>query len=374
MDELPPTEQRLKFAPVYSLLEKAIEDHVFPGCSFGVLSRGNLVALDAVGRQTYDPASPAIHPETVYDLASLTKVVATTSMAMLLHQRNQLNLDQPLVEILPEFQSGEGGASNRAAVTLRHLLAHNSGLAAYARLFETHSTPQGLFDACLHMPLEVAPGTRAEYSDIGFILLGRALEIVARESSLDEFCRTNVFDPLSMTSLCFKPTPEMRADIPPTEDDTLFRRRIIQGEVQDENCSVLGGVSGHAGLFGNALDLLRFSQSILDAYADEPHTLFAPETVRLFANRTGEPPDSSRALGWDTPSASSSAGSMFSTKTIGHLGYAGTSLWIDLRAQCAIVLLTNRTWPSRDNQAIRQLRPVFHNSVRQLLLSFRDSA
>lgn len=374
MNPVPLTEQRLKFAPVYALLAKAIEDHVFPGCSFGVLFKGDIVALDAVGHQTYDLASPASHPETVYDLASLTKVVATTSMAMLLHQRKHLHLDQRLVEILPEFQSGEGGAPNRAAVTLRHLLAHTSGLAGYARLFKTHSTPQGLFDACLHMPLEVAPGTRVEYSDIGFILLGRALELLANGRTLDEFCRTNVFEPLGMNSVCFKPPTEMKAAIPPTEDDTLFRRRIIQGEVQDENCSVLGGVSGHAGLFGNALDLLRFSQSILDAYADEPHTLFAPETVRLFANRTGEPPDSSRALGWDTPSQDSSSGSMFNPETIGHLGYAGTSLWIDLRAQCAIVLLTNRTWPSRENQAIRHFRPVFHNSVRQLLLSWSDSA
>ena len=262
----------------------------------------------------------------------------------------------------------------RASVTLRHLLAHSSGLAGYARLFETKSTPQSLFDACLHMPLEVAPGTRAEYSDIGFILLGRALELLAGDTPLDEFCRAEIFEPLGLHSVCFKPAPEMRAGIPPTEDDTVFRHRIIQGEVQDENCWVLGGISGHAGLFGNALDLLRFSQSILSSYVAETQPFFDLETLQLFATRSGEPPGSSRALGWDTPSQPSSAGSMFSPESIGHLGYAGTSLWIDLRAQCAIVLLTNRTWPSRDNQAIRQFRPVFHNSVRRVLLSLNDRA
>jgi CubicO group peptidase (beta-lactamase class C family) len=159
--------------------------------------------------------------------------------------------------------------------------------------------------------------------------------------------------------------------IPPTEDDQSFRHRVIQGEVQDENCWVLGGVSGHAGLFGDALDILKFSLAVLSPASSR---LFEPETISLFASRVNEPAGSSRALGWDTPSAPSSSGVFFSTDSIGHLGYAGTSLWIDREAGCAVVLLSNRTWPTRNNQKIKDLRPVFHDAVRKLVLPARASA
>lgn len=350
---------------MYALAERAVAEGVFPGCAFGVLEDTRVALLGSAGRQTYQETSPAIDPDTVYDLASVTKVAATTAMAMLLYQSRQLNLDLPVVEALPGFACGQ---PNRDQVTVRHLLAHNSGLAGYARLYETYSSPIELFAACECMPLEVPPGTRAEYSDIGFILLGRVLEILAGES-LDHFCDREVFAPLGMTSACFRPNDRAvisptRASIPPTEDDLVFRHRVIQGEVQDENCFVLGGVSGHAGLFGSVMDLLRLSAEIL-----HPSRLFTSETVRLFATRVGQPAQSSRALGWDTPSSPSSSGVHFSTDSIGHLGYSGTSLWIDLEAACAVVLLTNRTWPTRENQKIREFRPLFHDEVRKSLLS-----
>ncbi len=361
-----------RFAPVYSLLQQAVADGVFPGCAFGVTDEHGTRFCGAVGRQTYAVSSPAIHPDTIYDLASLTKVIAATAMAMLLYQRKLLELDRPIVRWLPEFLQGR---RERAGVTIRHLLAHSSGLAGYARLFESCCTPEALWEACLAMPLEAEPGTRAEYSDIGFILLGRVLEKIAGEP-IKVFCEREIFRPLGMKAIGFNPAAAKRRAIPPSEDDLVFRHRVIQGEVQDENCFVLGGVSGHAGLFGNVDDILRFAASM--QFADQ-HRLFHHDTVELFSRRSNVPPGSSRALGWDTPSSPSSSGTMFSDRSIGHLGYAGTSLWIDRGTDrgingsteqvrpCAVVLLSNRTWPARENQKIKQLRPAFHDAVRQCL-------
>ncbi len=347
--------QHHRFAAAYSILEQAVAQQAFPGAAFGVLLRGEVLALDGVGGFTYGQPTEAVNASTVYDLASVTKVIATTSMAMLLYQRGQLLLDQSLVQILPAFAQGESIGGARRQVTLRMLLAHTSGLAGYVRLFESARGREELLDACLRLPLEAAPGSRSEYSDPGFILLGRALEVIAGES-LEEFCSREVFTPLGMTSTCFRPPAGWRSAIPPTEEDLTFRHRIIQGEVQDENCFVLGGASGHAGLFSNALDPLLYAQCLLGGQ------LFASETIRLFTTRV-LPTDSSRALGWDTPSQPSSSGKFFSPHSAGHLGYAGTSLWIDFERQLAIVLLTNRTWPHRQNQDIRAIRPAFHDAV-----------
>ena len=360
--------QRQRFAAAYSVLEHGISQQAFPGAAFGVLLGGKVLALDGIGGFTYGQPIEAVNTSTVYDLASVTKVIATTSMAMLLYQEGRLSLDQHLVQIFPAFCEGEtaGGAQGEARdqVTLRMLLAHSSGLPGYARLFEVARDREALLDACLRLPLEAAPGSRAEYSDPGFILLGRALEVLAGES-LEDFCSREVFIPLGMTSTCFRPPADWRSSIPPTEEDSTFRRRIIQGEVQDENCFVLGGAGGHAGLFSNALDPLLYAQSLFD------RQLFTPETIRLFTTRA-LPADSSRALGWDTPSQPSSSGRFFSRHSAGHLGYSGTSLWIDFERQLAVVLLTNRTWPHRQSQAIRTIRPAFHDSVLEKIGQERD--
>jgi serine-type D-Ala-D-Ala carboxypeptidase len=331
--------QRQRFAAAYSVLEQGIAQQAFPGAAFGVLVGGEVQALDGIGGFTYGQPIEAV----------------TTSMAMLLHEKGRLSLDQPLVQIFPAFCAGETADEARDQVTLRMLLAHSSGLPGYARLFEVARDREALLDACLRLPLEAAPGSRAEYSDPGFILLGRALEVLAGES-LEDFCSREVFTPLGMTSTCFRPPAEWRSAIPPTEEDLTFRRRIIQGEVQDENCFVLGGVGGHAGLFSNALDPLHYAQSLFD------RKLFTAETIRLFTTRA-LPAESSKALGWDTPSQPSSSGRFFSRHSAGHLGYAGTSLWIDFERRLAVVLLTNRTWPHRQTQAIRTIRPAFHDSV-----------
>ncbi len=350
--------QRLRFATAYSILERSIEQRVFPGAAFSVLVDKEIIAIDGVGRLTYAPSAAAAGKATIFDLASVTKVLATTSMAMLLYERGQLPLDCPLVEWLPAFASDERPGSPRHRVTPRMLLAHSSGLPGYVRLFETCPDSDALFEACLRLPLTAEPGARAEYSDMGFILLGKLLETIAGEA-LDSFCKREIFTPLGMSSTCFRPPASWSPSIAPTEEDLIFRHRIIHGEVQDENCFVLGGVSGHAGLFSNAMDPLRYARCLLPGDGG----LFRPQTIQLFTARSEIPPGSSRALGWDTPSPPSSSGCFFSPHSAGHLGYAGTSLWIDFERRIAILLLTNRTWPHRGNETIRQVRPAFHDAI-----------
>lgn len=353
-----------RFAPARRVLQQAIADHAFPGASYAVLYQGHILALDALGHFTYEPDAPPVTPNTIYDLASLTKVLATTPAAMLLYERGIFKLDFNLGDILPGFVVGMRRGSGRERITLRMLLAHSSGLPAYAPLFQQHPTSQGLLRAVLDTPLEVRAGSRAEYSDLGFILLGKALEVLSGEY-LVRFCERNLFHPIGLPSFRFCPPSAWKTLIPPTENDTTFRQRVIQGEVQDENCYVLGGAAGHAGLFGRAADVLRFAQVMLrnQTSASDPSPIFREETIRLFTTRQSQPEGTTRALGWDTPSNPSSSGTHFGPRSFGHLGYSGTSLWIDPDQSLAVVLLTNRTWPDRSSKAIQSIRPAFHDAI-----------
>jgi len=350
-----------RFRGAFGILEKAIAARVYPGCSLAVTFAGELVAHKALGRFTYDPASPEVTSACIFDLASLTKVVATTAMAMILYERGLLDLETPVAAIVPEFAHDD---DIRREITVRMLLAHSSGLPAYEKLFLHARTREGLLQAAFSTPLAAAPGARAEYSDIGFIILGIALERLADEP-LDAFCQREVFGPLGMTHTTFNPAHALKETIPPTADDRTFRQRIIQGEVQDENASVLGGVAGHAGLFSTAEDLAIFAHAMLNG----GHPILRSATVDFFTRREPAPEGTSRALGWDTPSARSQSGKYFSSRSIGHLGYTGTSLWIDAERQLSTILLTNRTWPDCRNQAIKQVRPAFHDAVMEALES-----
>jgi serine-type D-Ala-D-Ala carboxypeptidase len=389
-------EQDKVFASAFAILQDAIVQRAFPAASVAVTRRGSLVAQKAFGRFIYnDAGAPSLsrrslqgrggdfdlqsnksavgapffasfakggdfetHPSTLFDLASLTKVVATTTVSMLLYQRGLLDLDAPVTAIVPEFTTAPEKDPRRHNVTLRMLLAHSSGLPAYEKLFLKARTRGELLHSAFTTPLAANPATRTDYSDIGFIILGIALERLADES-LDRFCQREIFAPLSMTSTTFNPPIEVRAQIPPTANDQTFRNKIIQGEVQDENASILGGVAAHAGLFSSAEDLAKFAQAMLN----QGRPIFRPETVALFTRREPAPPATSRALGWDTPSTPSQSGKYFSPNSFGHLGYTGTSLWIDSTTQLSITLLTNRTWPDCSNQAIKQVRPQFHDAV-----------
>ncbi|HLM79124.1 MAG TPA: serine hydrolase domain-containing protein [Terriglobales bacterium] len=347
-----------QFPSAFSILEKGVAARAFPACSLAITFRGELVAHKALGHFTYDPASPEVTTATLFDLASLTKVVATTAMAMILYERGLLDLEAPLTAIVPEF-AGQltNNDSRRREITLRMLLAHSSGLPAY-EIFLRAKTREDLLQAAFTTPLVAAPGARAEYSDIGFIILGVVLERLADES-LDAFCQREIFGPLGMANTTFNPRRALKDSIPPTADDRTFRHRIIQGEVQDENASVLGGIAGHAGLFSAAEDLAIFAHAMLNA----GYPILRFSTVELFSRRESAPEGTSRALGWDTPSLPSQSGKYFSRRSFGHLGYTGTSLWIDAERQLSITLLTNRTWPDCQNETIKQVRPAFCDAV-----------
>jgi len=373
-----PAPPATRFATAHRVLHDAIAARAFPGCAYGVVADGRVVMEGALGAFTYAEPSMPVTPQTVYDVASLTKVAATTAAAMLLYQRGQLDLDTPVGDLLPGFIIGRPVGTFARHVKMRHLLAHNSGLPGYIEFFRTHGTAASVFRACLELPLAVPPGERSEYSDPGFILLGKALEVLVREP-LANWVHREIHHPLSMHHTRTSPSLSQRLAIPPTESDTTFRHRIIQGEVQDENAYLLNGAAGHAGLFSTVPDLLRLAQAILaaaghpsspgDPSSLDPARIFEPSTIERFAERQA-PEGSSRALGWDTPSAPpevTSSGKHFSHRSIGHLGYSGCSLWIDLEAGVAVVLLTNRTWPDRQTQLIREVRPAFHDAIREAL-------
>ena len=355
-------------------MREATAQRAFPAASTAVTHQDRLVALKAFGQFVYEAdlaalpvsrslrqgADVAVTPSTLFDLASVTKVVATTTMAMILYERGLLELDAPVACVVPEFRSSSD--PRRDTVTFRMLLAHSSGLPAYEKLFLKARPRDDLLHAAFITPLIADPGSRAEYSDIGFIVLGVALERLAEEP-LDRFCQREILGPLAMTHTTFNPPAEMRPRIPPTVDDRTFRKRIIQGEVQDENAFVLAGVAGHAGLFSTVEDVARFAHAMLSG----GRPILRPATVALFTRRESAPVGTSRALGWDTPSAPSQSGKYFGASSFGHLGYTGTSLWIDPERQLSITLLTNRTWPDCSNQAIKQVRPRFHDAVVEAL-------
>lgn len=362
------------FDRAFAVLRRGIDDRAFPGAALAVAHCGRLVGLKGIGHFTYEPTSPEIPTECIWDLASLTKVVATTTMAMLLYERRLLQLDQTLAEIVPDFD----GAPERKHVTCRMLLSHSSGLPGYVKLFENHRTEGAIVGAAAKLPLEAQPGTRTEYSDPGFILLGAALAGVAQEG-LDMFCEREIFRPLGMNKTRFCPPETWRERIPPTEDDQAFRHKVIHGVVNDENAWAMGGVAGHAGLFASALDVARFAECMLNGGAP----ILKSATVDLFTRRESVlfggclngaktashtlPGHTSRALGWDTPSRPSQSGKYFSAHSFGHLGFTGTSLWCDPERQLSVTLLTNRTWPDRSSQLIKQVRPQFHDAVIECL-------
>jgi len=350
------------FASAFAILQEAIIQRAFPAASIAITQNQRLLALKAFGRFTYDANAPAVTTGTIFDLGSVSKVVATTTMAMLLYERGLLDLDAPLPAIVPEFIRDAANDSRRREITVRMVLAHSSGLPAHEKLFLKARTRVELLEAALNTPLTAAPGDRAEYSDIGFMILGIALERVADEA-LDRFCQREVFAPLAMAATAFTPPTEIRRHIPPTVDDKQFRGRIIQGEVQDENASVLGGVAPQAGVFSSAADIAKFANTMLSG----GHPILRPETIALFTRREAAPAGTSRTLGWDTPSAPSQSGKYFSPQSFGHLGYTGTSLWIDPARQLSITLLTNRTWPDCSNHAIKQVRPKFHDAAIEAL-------
>lgn len=341
------------------LMERFVASGAFPGGVVAVGRRGALVKLHPFGRLAWEGAAPAVSEDTLYDLSSLTKVVATTAMAMVLVDEGRLELDQKVSSFLPAF-TGRG----REDVTVRHLLAHASGLDWWAPLYEEVEGREAFGRRLLAMDLVYPPGSKSLYSDLGFFVLGEVLERAAGED-LESFVRRRVFEPLGMSETRFRPPRAWWFRVAPTEE-CPWRGRVLRGEVHDENAFALGGVAPNAGLFSTAGDVARFAQTMLNGGVLEHQRLFSRALVEEFTRRV-DVPGSTRALGWDTRSSPSSSGRYFSDRSYGHLGFTGTSLWIDPERELFVVLLTNRVHPSRDNLGIREARPALADAVVEAL-------
>jgi len=329
--------------PGWSLVTRYLDSAVAAGAAPGAVlavSLGGRHLYHATGRLGVDDA---VRPDsaTIYDLASLTKVVALTTMIQLLVENGDFELDAPAARYVPAF-SGDG----RESVTLRHLLTHSSGLPAWRPLHLQSATRAGAFALADTTALEAPPGTRYVYSDLGGIVLTQAVE--ARTGMrLDSLVHQHLIQPLGLHQTGFLPDPDLAGRIAPTENDP-WRGRTLRGEVHDENASRLDGVSGHAGLFASARDMLVIADWLLNRWHGV-HGPAAKRWSREFTRRQDLPPGSSRALGWDTPSEGSSAGTRLGPESFGHTGFTGTSIWIDPVRDLAIVLLSNRVHPTRQN-------------------------
>ena len=346
-----------------ALLERAIDDRAFPGAVVEAGGSEGARWQAAFGTLTYAPDSPRVALDTIYDLASLTKVIATATQAMRAIDAGALALDRRVAELLPAWRGAD-----RADVTIADLLEHASGLTAYLPFFRDHHGRAEFEHAICTMPLEYAPRTQSIYSDLGFILLGFILEDAGFPLSAAGGSRLPVGD------LLFNPAKDLSQRCAPTELD-LWRGRLLQGEVHDENCWALGGIAGHAGLFGTASGVGVFARAILNGIAGSTgpglQGIAAPtgsglhvkaDTLARFVRKSGVP-GSSRALAWDTMLPTSSCGTRLSTRAIGHTGFTGTSLWIDPARDFYVVFLTNRVHPTRENNRIQPVRRALHDAI-----------
>ena len=360
-------------ARVDSILLAAISDSAASGAALAIGRHGRLVALRGFGQLAYGSGRPAT-PTSLFDLASVSKVVGTTSAAMLLVAEGRLDLDATVVSYLPWWSRGD---PRKDAVTVRQLLLHRAGLAPFRQWFFDIEGVEAYKDAVADEPLVSEPGTVTTYSDIGAMTLGWVIEEVA--GPLDELLEHRLFAPLGMRETRYRPGSELLPRIAATELDTVWRQELVWGRVHDENADAMGGVAGHAGLFSTAVDLSVFARAMLNGGTapaclppgdgGEPcpvaraqsRALFDPVVLRAFTARYDG--TSSRALGWDTPSEASSAGDYFTALAFGHTGFTGTSLWMDPELDLWVVLLTNRVHPTRENSRIVPLRRAVHDAA-----------
>lgn len=339
---------------ITAILRAGVRDSAFPGAVAVVGTKDGAIVTTSAGRLDW-ATSPAPDASTLWDLASLTKVVGLTSAMMLLVESGRVDLDAPVQRYLAEFQ-GRG----KEAVTIRHVLTHSSGLPAWRPLYKEADSPASALALAIATPLDTAPALRMVYSDLGAIILG---EIVTRVSgqSLDVFLRDHVFAPLGMRETMFRPAASLRQRIAPTEVDP-WRQRHLRGEVHDENAFALGGVSSHAGLFSTARDLIRIARMYLEGGTLDGTRFVSTATIDRFT-AVQDSTLSHRALGWETPNGTNSAGRLMSRRSFGHTGFTGTSIWVDRDRGVFVLLLTNRVNPTRERRQIGAIRIALADAV-----------
>ena len=345
------------FRAASEVIREAIARRVAPGAVVEIGSPTQPLWQASFGALTYAADAGAVTADSVYDLASLTKVIATATIAMRLVEHGGLTLDDLVTTHVPQWVGND-----RDDVTIRDLLTHCSGLPDHRPLFQQAEGEEAFVRMICDLPLEFAPRSRSVYSDLGFILLGC---ILGRGSSLEERFAAFWARAGAGEELQFRPPATWRQRIAPTEVDP-WRGRLLVGEVHDENCFAMGGVAGHAGLFGTASAVGAFARHVLQVL-DGRSGGFSQASVAEFTTRRSDVPGSARALAWDTMLPTSSCGTRMSARAIGHTGFTGTSLWLDPEAACYVVLLTNRVHPSRAGDGITQLRPAFHDAVMEAL-------
>ncbi|MGH9349496.1 MAG: serine hydrolase domain-containing protein [Vicinamibacterales bacterium] len=349
----------MRFDRARDLLASAAAAGAFPAAVVEVGTATAVVWREAFGRLTWDVDAPPTRDDTVFDLASLTKVVATAPLVLQQVERGAMALDDLVGRHIAAWRG-----LDREMVTIRDLLRHSSGLTAYLPLYRDLSGRAEFEHAIATMPLEYEPRSKSMYSDLGFILLGFILEDTGRVPLADRF-GTLLGQMGIVERLQFNPPPQWRRETAPTERDP-WRGRLLVGEVHDENTWALGGAAGHAGLFGTSASVGACARHVLQVLSGRAGA-FARETLLRFITPDGDVPGSSRALGWDTMVPTSSCGSRMSARAFGHTGFTGTSLWIDPDRGVYVVLLTNRVHPTRDNDGIRQVRPAVHDAVMETL-------
>src|SRR5690554_2133070 len=343
------------FSEVEKVVNDAVKDSAFPGAVVLVSKDGNIQFHKAFGSFTYEDNSTKTDLNSIYDLASLTKVVATTTAAMICVDRNLFSLDDKVSEYIPEFVS-----NNKENITIKNLLMHNSGLPAWKKFWGVYDNSEDVLKDIYNSKTEYEPGTKTIYSDLGLITLAEIIEKVSGKP-FDIFCKEEIFEPLNMNDTYFIPPDSVKDRIPPTEYDNYWRNRLIKGEVHDETASLLNGVAGHAGLFSTAEDIHNLLLTLLNNGRFENKQIIDSATVKIF---TTKQTNSSRAIGWDIKSpAKSSAGNYFSSLSFGHTGFTGTSAWVDPLNKVIVVFLTNRVYPTRENNKIIKVRPLLHDAV-----------
>ncbi|HEY2853510.1 MAG TPA: serine hydrolase domain-containing protein [Gemmatimonadaceae bacterium] len=340
---------------LHAVLRRAERDSAFPGAYAVVGDHAGILAEDSVGHLDWGPSAvPDEH--SLWDLASLTKVVGMTTAVMQLYEQGKIDLDAPLQRYIPEWQG-----PHKELVTVRHLITHTSGLPAdrpYDR--QTHDA-DSIAKLMFATPLDTLPGVRMVYSDIGAYMLGRLVERISGET-LDQYVLKHVFGPLGMTETMYRPPASLKARIAPTEIDPV-RGGKVWGVVHDERAYYLGGVSAHAGIFSSAHDLARFAEMYLDGGALDGVRIVQPQTIALFTRRQLQ----DRALGWQKPDGNNSAGHMMSELAFGHTGFTGTSIWIDPATDVFVILLSNRVNPTRANNKIGRVRVALADAVMSTL-------